>query len=126
MCCGMSMKCMFRPFGTMACMTRYGRPLLCSYLSGESPTCQHLPLLLPLLFHSWLEQHVLMLFAAWETCLAVPTNFAVEQTAGGQLSTAAMEVASFLYLLQVAYQVAYQVRGITFVGNEQVPRPQSA
>ena len=53
-------------------------------------------------------------------------NFAVEQTASGQLSTAAMEVASFLYLLQVAYQVAYQVRSITFVGIEQVPRPQSA
>lgn len=36
MCCGMLMRCMSRPFGTMACTTRYGKPLLSSYLSGKA------------------------------------------------------------------------------------------
>lgn len=34
MCCGMLTRCMFRLSETTACMTRYGKLLLFSYLSG--------------------------------------------------------------------------------------------
>ena len=36
-CCAMLMRCTFRPSGSTACMTRYGRPLRSSCLSGEIP-----------------------------------------------------------------------------------------